>query len=122
MRDGEVRTDTIARADLPAAPAPGAGHWEAAARLLGPSSDDPWADGWRLNAPPVRRVRLREEERAIAVVEAGRTTSDGPEAVRDGDVVHVDVEGQSVEIVWPNRRRFGRGESARDVAGDSSED
>jgi biotin carboxyl carrier protein len=46
----------------------------------------------------VRRVRHGDEERGIAVFGAGRLTSDGPEAVRDGDVVHVDVEGQSVEM------------------------
>ena len=94
MRDGEVRTDTIAGLEVPGLPATDDDHWRAAARLAATGSSDPWADGWRLNAPAVRRLRHGEEERAVA--------SDGPmtavNAVRDGDTIHVDVDGQNVEF------------------------
>ena len=94
MRQGEVRTDTIDALDLPGAPAIEDAHWQAAARLAAPDSTDPWTDGWRLNAPAVRRLRHGEEERAVAI--------DGPppgfSASRDGDTIHVDVEGQSADF------------------------
>jgi acetyl/propionyl-CoA carboxylase alpha subunit len=94
MRDGEVRTDTIAAVELPGPVDPGPEHWQAAARLAADGTADPWTDGWRLNAPTIRRIRHGEEERPVAV--------DGPPptaaAVRDGPTIHVDVEGQSVEF------------------------
>ena len=95
MRDGDVRTDTIASIELPGPPTPQPEHWQAAARLAaGNGSGGPWADGWRLNAPPSRRIRYGDEERAVPV--------DGPPppvaAVRDGPTIHVDVTGQSVEF------------------------
>jgi len=94
MRDGEIRTDTIAGLDVPGPPIPGPEHWQAAARLVAEGSADPWADGWRLNGPPVRRIRHGDEERAVPI--------DGPPpsvaAARDGSTIHVDVDGQSVEF------------------------
>ncbi len=95
MRNGEVRTDTIAGLVLPPAPTPTEHHWAAAAALLGPDGGDAWSDGWRLNAPPARRLRHAGEERTIRV-EA--PTGAGQDAVRLEDVVHVDVDGQSLEF------------------------
>ena len=93
MRDGEIRTDTIAGLVLPPPPTARDRDWGAAAALLG-EADDPWADGWRLNAPAVRRMRHGEEERSV------RVDPEAPlgESVRVGDVVHVDVDGQSMEF------------------------
>jgi excisionase family DNA binding protein len=94
MRDGEVRTDTIAGLELPGVPVPDERHWRAAAALLAPHAPDPWADGWRLNAPAVRRLRHGDEERSVAP-----TTLDDPPAVaREGRTIHVDVDGQSLEF------------------------
>jgi excisionase family DNA binding protein len=95
MRDAEMRTDTIAGLALPPAPIPDEDDWLAAATLLAPQRRDPWSDGWRLNAPAIRRVRHGDEERSVAAEPAAR---DLERAVRIGDVVHVDVDGQSLEF------------------------
>ncbi|MGQ0609143.1 MAG: ATP-binding protein [Chloroflexota bacterium] len=97
MGDGEMRTDTVAGLDVPAAPATSRAHWLAAARVLG-SENDLWAGGWRLNAPSVCLVRSGEEEMAVPLdVRGGPSESlDAPVAVRDGSAVHVDVDGQSI--------------------------
>jgi excisionase family DNA binding protein len=94
MRDGEVRTDTIAGLDLPGPPTIDDAHWRAAASLAATDSTDPWTGGWRLNALAVRRMRHGDEERAVAVAAAEPDVA----AVRDGASVHVDVDGQSVEF------------------------
>jgi excisionase family DNA binding protein len=94
MRDGEMRTDTIGSLDLPDPAVPDTSHWQAAARLAMPEAAGPWAGGWRLNAPPAGRVRHGDEERAVVLP----STAPSVDAVRDGDVVHVDVEGQSHEF------------------------
>ena len=94
MREGEVRTDTIAGLELPGPPAIDEAHWQAAASLAATGSTDPWTDGWRLNARAVRRMRQGDEERAVADSVAEHEVT----AVRDGATVHVDVDGQSVEF------------------------
>ncbi len=94
MRAGEMRTDTIATLELPAPPITGHEHWQAAAVLLDSTDQGPWADGWRLNAPSARRIRLGDKERNVTLDAAEETAA----AVRDGEVVHVDVEGQSLEF------------------------
>jgi excisionase family DNA binding protein len=94
MRDGEMRTDTIAGLALPDAPRLEERHWQAAAELLAPDDGDPWSGGWRLNAASLRRLRHGEEERAVPVT----AEAEGPAAARDGDSIHVDVDGQSVEL------------------------
>ena len=97
MRDGEVRTDTISKLTLPAAPTPGDEHWHAAASLLRAPDPDAWSDGWRLNAPAVRRLRVGDEERSVALRATDAALRSG--VVRVGNIVHVDVEGQSLEFV-----------------------
>ncbi|MBW3612551.1 MAG: excisionase family DNA-binding protein [Chloroflexi bacterium] len=93
MREGEMRTDTIAGLDVPGLPAPDETHWQVAAGILASGGTDPWGDGWRLNAPARRRVRHGDQERQVVP-----DSVDGPEGVRDGDVVHVEVDGQSLEF------------------------
>jgi acetyl/propionyl-CoA carboxylase alpha subunit len=94
MRDGEVRTDTIAALELPPPPTATEAHWRAAASLLVPQRPDVWFDGWRLNAPPIRRLRHADAERSIRVEPIAAAGT-----VRLGDVVHVDVDGQSLEFM-----------------------
>ena len=100
MREGEMRTDTIATLELPGPPPLDDAHWQAAALLLRADSGDPWGGGWRLNAHPVRRLQSAAAERSVEIapqhVEAGAGRS--PAAIRIGDVAHVDVDGQSVEF------------------------
>jgi 3-methylcrotonyl-CoA carboxylase alpha subunit len=103
MRSGEMRTDTIAGLDLPGPPPIAERHWQAAALMAVPLSPDPWGDGWRLNAAPVRRLAHGEEERTVHL---GVVTRDAPGGGRpavplafDGrDAIHVDVDGQSLEF------------------------
>ena len=94
MRDGEMRTDTIAGLDVPGAPSIEERHWRAAARASTPDSPGPWDDGWRLNAPAVARLRHGDEERSVRVV----VVADATRAVNTDDAIHVDVEGQSLEF------------------------
>jgi acetyl-CoA/propionyl-CoA carboxylase biotin carboxyl carrier protein len=94
MRDGEVRTDTITGLDLPGPPPIDGAHWVAAARLAGPEGTDPWSGGWRLNAPSVLRMRHGDQERSVRVSGLDPT----PAAVRDGETVHVAVDGQSLDF------------------------
>jgi biotin carboxyl carrier protein len=54
----------------------------------------PWHGGWRLNAAPSVRLEAAGETR---VVEPAR--SDDLEAIRTGDIVHVDVAGRSEAFV-----------------------
>ena len=94
MRDGEVRTDTLARLMLPAPPQPDEAAWGAAAgALLSPGPGEAWSGGWRSAAPAAVRMRFGEEERRVEVSSIGSV----PVAV-DGAVAHVDVEGQSLEL------------------------
>ena len=95
MRAGEVRTDTIDTLQLPGSPAIEDAHWQAAAHLATPASADPWSDGWRLNARSVRRLRHDDDERAVRVDRPAASI----EACRDGETVHVGVEGQSMDFV-----------------------
>jgi len=95
MRDGEMRTDTIAGLDLPGPPRIEERHWQAAAAMTQPTARDPWSDGWRLNAAPVRRLRHSDEERSVRL---DFTTSAGPASLDGGDAIYVDVDGQSLEF------------------------
>ena len=94
MRDGEMRTDTIGSLEVPGPPALEERHWRTAARAATRTGSPPWSDGWRLNAPATARMQSGEEERTVSLLE-------GPEdgaAVSAADVVHVDVDGQSLEF------------------------
>jgi excisionase family DNA binding protein len=105
--NGEIRTDTIAGHPVPTAPVPDDAAWEAAARALLPGSvplpdtagsTGPWGGGWRLNGPPVLRLRCGAGERTVAIARPGADGDAGPVvAARDG-VAHVDVDGRSVEF------------------------
>jgi acetyl/propionyl-CoA carboxylase alpha subunit len=97
LRDGEMRTDSIARMDLPGPPTVPDAAWRAAARALVPGpSRDPWGGGWRLNIAPTMRLVSDETERAVELEDA---PADGTPAIVVADgVAHVDVEGRSVEI------------------------
>jgi acetyl-CoA/propionyl-CoA carboxylase biotin carboxyl carrier protein len=93
MREAQVRTDTIAGLQLPEPPRPGDEHWQAAATALlmeGPSGA--WGGGWRAGAPPAVRMRHADEE---CRVELGGGEAD---AVVDGGIAYVDVQGQSLEF------------------------
>jgi acetyl/propionyl-CoA carboxylase alpha subunit len=95
MRDGEMRTDTIATLEVPGLPRIEDRHWRAAALVAAPDGPGPWAGGWRLNAAPVRRLRHGDEERAVAV---DGTAGDGPRSTGGRHAIHVDVDGQSMEF------------------------
>ena len=90
---GEARIDTLdaiwrAGAGAAAVPEPPVAAWGEAVRLLD-------AGGWRLNGPA--RARLVADdgtERWVATAEDAAMRS--LVAVRDGDTVHVDVEGRSI--------------------------
>ena len=94
MRDGEMRTDTIAGLDVPGPPAVEERHWRAAALASASATAGPWDDGWRLNGPAVTRLRHDEEERSVPLV----ALDDAPRAVAGPDAIHVDVDGQSLDF------------------------
>ncbi len=95
MVDGEMRTDTLSRLDLPGAPSLEKWAWEsAAAALVSTAARSIWGGGWRMNARPQLRVRHGDEERLVVVgTDEGRVTVDG-----SSGEAFVDVEGQSVEF------------------------
>jgi acetyl-CoA/propionyl-CoA carboxylase biotin carboxyl carrier protein len=94
MRDGEMRTDTIAGIDVPGPPPVEERHWRAAALASAPATAGPWDDGWRLNGPAVRRLRHGGEERSVPLI----STGDVPRAAAGPEAIHVDVDGQSLEF------------------------
>jgi acetyl-CoA/propionyl-CoA carboxylase biotin carboxyl carrier protein len=101
MRDGEVRTDTVESLVLPDLPPPGEAAWSAAAfaaREAGLLPHGEWGGGWRLNVVPRVRLRAGDQVRGVPLPSA---TVAGVPVVADpaGRAVHVDVEGQSVEMV-----------------------
>ncbi len=93
VRDGLVRTDTLDQLwppeDLAEGTAIPDAAWETAAAALAA----PGSDGWRLNAPPRLTLASGEVRRAVATSRHHEI-----EAIRVGDVVHVDVDGRSVPI------------------------
>jgi acetyl/propionyl-CoA carboxylase alpha subunit len=100
VREGQARIDTVETlAPLPPAPLPDAA-WRAAARLLGAArTGEPWAAGWRLNAPAALRLRADgsagEEARSVPLEVGGSPLEDQPIAVRDGATAFVSVDGRS---------------------------
>jgi 3-methylcrotonyl-CoA carboxylase alpha subunit len=104
MGAGEMRTDTIGNLELPPPSAPQERHWQAASTMIAPSTGArPWADGWRLNAPPVIRLRHGDEERTVRRDIGMQTDAgwrwEGPAATEGLDGIYVDVDGQSLEFV-----------------------
>jgi 3-methylcrotonyl-CoA carboxylase alpha subunit len=97
MLEGDMRTDTIAALELPAPASPGDAHWRAAALATPRRIEGVWGGGWRLNGPPVRRLRQGTEQRSVPL--AGQPDSDPPAAVAGTEATYVDVEGQSLEFV-----------------------
>ena len=115
MRDGEMRTDTIDRLRVPAAPKP---RTALAAAAAGPArrpaaGRDVWGGGWRGNAPAA--VRLRHD-RAERRVELG---GDVPARRRGGRgrrrLAHGACRGRRPVAGVRDRRRAdrGRGRAAR---------
>jgi acetyl-CoA/propionyl-CoA carboxylase, biotin carboxylase, biotin carboxyl carrier protein len=99
VRDGEIRTDTIAHLQLQGPAVPDDGAWRAAASALladAPGGQGPWGGGWRANAPAAARVRHRDEERRI---ELGPVAGERlPEIATTRGTAFVEVEGQSLEL------------------------
>jgi excisionase family DNA binding protein len=94
MRNGEVRTDTLANLPLPPVPAPDEATWSAAgAVLLAAGPCGPWGGGWRAAAPAAVRMRFGSEERRVELGSPGSVA-----VAVEGGVAYVDVEGQSLEL------------------------
>jgi 3-methylcrotonyl-CoA carboxylase alpha subunit len=89
--DGQTRTDTLSRVELPGPLAPSDVDWRAAAGALLPDRGI-WAGGWRLNTEPAVLLRSGDELRSVG------PAADASAAVRDGGTAFVDVEGQSVDF------------------------
>jgi acetyl-CoA/propionyl-CoA carboxylase biotin carboxyl carrier protein len=131
FQDGMIRTDTLDRIWPPddwaeRAAIPDAAWTTAAGALLGAEASaaatDPWAGGWRLNAPAAVRLSAGDETRTVRPA----PTSDAPhefETVVAGDTVHVAVAGRSVAFRRtppPDIERAARAAS-RATAGDTAD-
>ena len=92
---GEIRTDTLTKLVLPGPITPPEAAWRAAARVLTSSGAGPWGGGWRLNGPAALRLIHGDEERTATPSDLSPAE---PAAVREGDIAHVEVEGQSLEF------------------------
>ncbi len=90
-RNGELRTDTLAKLDLPGPVQLPETAWRSAAALFVDPGAGPWSGGWRLNAAPAIRLAQGDQVRAAAPLP-------GLPAARHGDAAHVEVEGQSLEF------------------------
>jgi acetyl-CoA/propionyl-CoA carboxylase biotin carboxyl carrier protein len=98
---GDARIDTLDNTWRPPAsdlPEISDAALAVAARSLG-------AGGWRLNGPPVARLVADLHDDLVRTVSLAEPSGDRgdepvavPDAIRDGDVVFVDVEGRSVAV------------------------
>ncbi|MDQ4034523.1 MAG: excisionase family DNA-binding protein [Chloroflexota bacterium] len=93
MRDGEMRTDTIAALEPPAGRPLDDEHWAGAAAALVGRDSGIWGAGWRLNGDAIVRLVSEGVERATIVSRQPTVV-----AALDGDRVHIDVDGQSHEF------------------------
>jgi excisionase family DNA binding protein len=97
VQSGQARTDTLERIWPPddwaeRVAIPDAAWSTAAARLdAAAANGDPWRNGFRLNGPRSIRLEAAGERRAVSPLDAGAV-----EAVRSGDVVHLDIGGRSI--------------------------
>ena len=102
VRDGEVRTDTIAGLTIPGPARPDEATWIAvagAAREGGLLPVGAWGGGWRLNASPRVRLRHGDEVRSVPLPAPGSDPSAVVTAtVQITGTLHADVEGQSLEF------------------------
>ncbi len=101
MREGEVRTDTIAALSLPAPAEPGDADWRhaaAAAAANGLLPEGVWGAGWRMNAAAVVRLRHGDEERSVPLMPSTDDRLAPSAAVPASRTVHLDVDGQSLEF------------------------
>ena len=98
--DGQARTDVLTRiwppetwAEMTEIPEEA---WVAAAMRLIANTDagDPWAGGWRLNAPRSVRVTSDDLTRTVDVTTA--VPDPAFASVQAGDTVHLDLAGRSV--------------------------
>ena len=119
VRDGAARTDTLDRIwppdDWAARAAIPGDAWAAAAATLteGDSGTDTWTGSWRLNGPGSIRLTADGIERSVPIGRSDSTFEPaGFEAVRVGDLVHLDIAGRSVAFALappPSLERTGRG-------------
>jgi len=106
--DGQARTDVLHRIwppdhwdEMTVVPDEA---WQAAAEAITVRADpgDPWAGGWRLNAPPTVRLTSVETTRSVRI--PAPSTDTEPEtvptpafaSVTAGDTIHLDLAGRSV--------------------------
>ncbi|HET6745540.1 MAG TPA: biotin carboxylase N-terminal domain-containing protein [Candidatus Limnocylindria bacterium] len=96
MRDGEMRSDSIAALQLPDPPQATDTAWQAAATAAREAvmPRGAWGGGWRPNALPSVRLQHDDDERSVTI--NGSAPADT--VAVDAGVVHVDVEGQSLEF------------------------
>ncbi|MDH4334146.1 MAG: excisionase family DNA-binding protein [Chloroflexota bacterium] len=95
-RAGDLRIDTLAGLELPPPAVPDHAAWQAAAAtLLAGRPHAPWGGAWRGAAPAAVWVRRGEEVRRV---ELAGIPGPAPPVAADGAVVHVAVEGQSLEF------------------------
>jgi acetyl-CoA/propionyl-CoA carboxylase biotin carboxyl carrier protein len=103
--DGEARTDTLDRIWPPDGWADAVAisdeAWALAAAGLAADPDpiDPWAGGWRVNAPSVLRVESEGTTHAIEIAGPGTPSADSDPppgvGIRVGDVMYLDLAGRS---------------------------
>jgi excisionase family DNA binding protein len=102
MRDGEVRTDTIASLAIPSPAVPDDATWvavAAAARDAGLLPGGAWGGAWRLNVAPAVRLRHADEVRRVPLPPPGAEPAARVAAtVQITRTLHADVEGQSLEF------------------------
>ena len=70
-------------------------HWATAAARSRRHSNDPWADGWRLNASPSAASRVCGDEESGDTAESWTATA---RSRSTRGTAHVDVDGQSLEF------------------------
>ncbi len=104
--DGDARIDTLEQIWPPSTTAdavadgdatgPPDDAWAVAARLLAQDAlRDPWAGGWRLNAPPRLRLAAEDGTQRMVVVPAPDVQSTRWAVLASDGIAHVDVDGRS---------------------------